>query len=163
MGYEVFTSILVPIDCAESEKQKTLAELATKHFKIFESDEEWCGNKTVLHFLQSVKDQRCIFSSSKGWGLAWAAEGNYCNAEDIVEELKLFFLDLYQNRIALRFNHIIVITSPIFGPEDKPPTTVVEIGLNSEGDYKVRFGKEITLNDMSINSYEAEWKFGPRY
>lgn len=103
MGYDVFTSIMCPVHDQVYNKEirnyepSPFMEIAKKHLDILKDD--GFTPKLCFLFLEAVTAGKCIFNGTKGEGLCWAAEGNGSNAKDIADHLKLYFLDMWQNRI----------------------------------------------------------------
>ena len=161
MGYDVFTSISAEVCCYTPQEEETLCHIANKHLELIKKSNETV-NKVVDIFLSNIIDGRCLFHAPKGDGLSWAAVGNYSDAENIAIDLKPFFCDLYKTRLMFNFAGIIIATNPS-DPGSNKPTKVVELRLTSDGDYKMRFGKEISVDDIQIKVFEQDWRWGGIY
>ncbi len=155
MGYDVFTSIMFPAHDRVYHKDERVpspfAEIAEKHLEILKED--ICVSNICIRFLIAVKEGRCLFGGSKGDGICFAAEGNGGNAEGVADELKPYFLDMWRNRIIAAY-HGIILTS---NGESEAKTQVIELRLTEEAEGKVRYGKELTEEDIVIRKFEEEW------
>ena len=161
MGYDVFTCITAPVHCSSDEEINNLKAIAQKHLSNLEETEnrQYCVNKVINLFLSSIINEKCIFGASKGDGLCWASVGNYVNI-DIVDDLKPFFLDLWQTNILPRYYGAIVIVNPEDPHPDYRSSTVAEIRLTPEGDGKKRYGKPLEISDIQVKLFEQDWHTG---
>ena len=102
MGFYVFTAVNFAVHQADG-----LFAIAEEYYSKLCQKE--LINKTILHFLQSAPE--CIHGSSKGDGFAWSAVGNYVHLEEFIDELKPFFVELYNNRVIGCWSAVLFIES----------------------------------------------------
>ena len=113
MGHYVFTVITCPISAYNRELE--IGPVAGKHLsRLTEKGEDGLEVREEaisLHFLSAISQGRCINSSSKGEGLAYAATGNGTNLDGLVNDLIPIFEELWELELLLDFEHVIIMTN----------------------------------------------------
>lgn len=118
MAYDVHLSIIMRCD-----KNDEIAELAKKHVETFA---EWCEAKMYLEDISTRKGHN---PGRKGGLSMWGIVGNYTCVDKFIEDLKPFFIEVYQNQVGpLDFEHIIIFSEP----EQSEQATAHEISYDEE-------------------------------
>lgn len=147
MGYDIFTSIMAPIN----PEQADIREIAAKNLSKLNEDD--LPDKRAMIFLRDVSDGKCVYCASKGEGLSWAAVGNGGSISDFVETLMPFLIDLWNAKVLPAYFGCVCTSNG----EDEGTTDVAEIRIYPTHQSKARFGKTISIEDVGIRYFEHDW------
>lgn len=154
MGAEIFSTVTCSVHTRIYDKAGDIdapfAEIAKKHLELVSSDDMCPGY--VRFFLEAVVEGRCVFGGSKGDALSYAS-GCQDDAETILQWLKPWFLEMWQRRVIPHY-HGAIITSNY---ESVAQTNVIELRLSDDAKDRVRRGREITEEDLSIRNFVGDW------
>ena len=152
MGYDVFTSIMCPVNTkvwnpeTKQDLDAPFVTIAEKHLKTL--DNSFFASLCKV-FLKDIINGRCIFSCSKGNGLCWAAEGNGTAIELVTDELVPFFIDLWNSGILFRFHGAVITTNG----ESEGKTRIAQIRLKPETSRQ----RPVVEDDVEVKFFEGEW------
>lgn len=142
-----FVSISFPLNC---DVEKPLYETALHYLETMQSNEFPIGE--VVGFLTDVKDGKCVIENNKGDAFSWASQCNYFCGETLLENLTLFFVDLWNKKVIPPYHGIVIMSNY----EQSNQTQIIQI--RSPG---LRNWRNISAEQLEIKKLVGDfyWMF----
>lgn len=164
MGYDVFLSVMCPVNTSAYSKDTgnyqpvNIVPAIQSYREKLEKEDNYSDH--CKYFLFSLEHGHCIFLGTKGDGLCWGAEFNGIKADQFLDDMIGFFLELWKINFVPAY-HGIVITS---NGEDEAETDIRMLCLANDAQSRLRYGELIVLEDIIVTKFCEPWfvKF-PKY